>query len=55
MLVALTAMLAACGSGLSKEEQAAQLRPDVDALAGVQRAVEEFQAETGVLLSLIHI
>lgn len=49
MLVALTAMLAACGSGLSKEEQAAQLRPDVDALAGVQRAVEEFQAETGVL------
>ena len=49
LLVALTAVLAACGSGLSKEEQAAQLRPDVDALAGVQRAVEAYQAETGVL------
>ena len=49
MLAALTVLLAACGSGLSKEEQAAQLRPDVDALAGVQRAVNEFKAETGVL------
>lgn len=49
MLAVLTVVLAACGSGLNEEEQAAQLRPDVDALAGVQRAVEEFQAETGVL------
>lgn len=49
MFATLTFVLAACGSGLSKEEQAAQLRPDGDALAGVQRAVEEYQAETGVL------
>lgn len=49
ILVALTIVLTACGSGLSKEEKAAQLRPDLDALASVQRAVEEYQVETGVL------
>lgn len=49
LLAILTMMLTACGSGLSKEEQAAQLRPDLDALMGVQRAVDEFQADTGVL------
>lgn len=47
--VAISIVLAGCGSGLSEEEQKAQMRPDIDALAGVQRAVEQFQAETGVL------
>jgi len=48
-LAAISTVLVACGDGLSEDERQAQMRPDLDALAGVQRAVEQYQAETGVL------
>ncbi|MEK4699177.1 hypothetical protein MKX47_06230 [Solibacillus sp. FSL R7-0668] len=40
-------MLAGCGSATNFDQSS--LRPDVDMLAGVQRAVEEYQKDTGVL------
>ena len=43
-------VLAACGSSaVTKEEKQAQLRPDIDSIQAVQRAVDEFQADNGVL------
>lgn len=42
-------VLSACGSLYPEEELAVKQVPDQDQLASVQRAVEEFQAETGVL------
>lgn len=40
-------LLAGCGSSANFDQSS--LRPDIDMLAGVQRAVEEFQKDTGVL------
>ena len=40
-------ILAGCGSTTNFDQSS--LRPDVDMLAGVQRAVEEYQKDTGVL------
>ena len=49
-LTLLTAfVLTACGGGVSEEDKIAKVRPDVDSIAAVQRAVDEFQADTGVL------
>ena len=40
-------LLSACGSTTNFDQSS--LRPDIDMLAGVQRAVDEFQKDTGVL------
>ncbi|MCH7321224.1 hypothetical protein LZ480_04900 [Solibacillus sp. MA9] len=40
-------LLAGCGSPANFDQSS--LRPDIDMLAGVQRAVEEYQKDTGVL------
>lgn len=42
-----TIFLVGCGSPTNFDQSS--LRPDVDMLAGVQRAVDEFQKDTGVL------
>lgn len=46
--VLFAALLAGCGSLYPEEELAIKQVPDQDQLASVQRAVEEFNAETGV-------
>lgn len=49
LLFMLVAALALTGCAYPEESRAENQVPDVDQLASVQRAVEEFQAETGVL------
>jgi hypothetical protein len=49
LLALLTLVLTACGGAISEQDKIAQVSADIDSITAVQRAVDEFQAETGVL------
>ncbi|MER2000090.1 MAG: hypothetical protein ABS882_09955 [Lysinibacillus sp.] len=44
-----TILLTACGGAVSEQDKIAQVSADIDSITAVQRAVDEFQADTGVL------
>ena len=50
VLLVLTAIvLTACGGAVSEQDKIAQVSADVDSIVAVQRAVDEYLTETGVL------
>ena len=49
LLVLSAIVLTACGGAVSEQDKIAQVSADVDSMIAVQRAVDEYLAETGVL------
>lgn len=49
LTIATASLLTACSGAVTEQDKIAQVSPDIDSITAVQRAVDEFQADTGVL------